>query len=61
MNYEGNFGKGHLPLLMCVKLQNAGKLSSHMWFFRGFCQMLNPSYLVLLDCGSIIIIFFFIF
>jgi len=24
-----------------------------MWFFRGFCEMLNPYYTTLIDCGTI--------
>ncbi len=36
-----------------VKLINAGKLSSHMWFFRGFCELFQPFYCCLIDCGTI--------
>jgi chitin synthase len=27
-----------MNLFMCVKYKNAGKLSSHNWFFNGFCR-----------------------
>lgn len=27
-----------MNLFMVVKYKNAGKLSSHNWFFNGFCQ-----------------------
>lgn len=36
---------------MCVKYKNAGKLSSHNWFFNGFCQELRPQFAILLDVG----------
>lgn len=36
---------------MCVKYKNSGKLSSHNWFFNGFCKELKPKYAVLLDVG----------
>ena len=29
-----------LQLIMCIKELNAGKLSSHNWFFAGFCRQL---------------------
>ena len=40
-----------MNLFMCVKYKNAGKLSSHNWFFNGFCQELRPEFAVLLDVG----------
>ena len=42
----------YLNVFMCCKLENAGKLSSHLWFFRGFCEMFNPDYCALIDCGT---------
>lgn len=30
LNFEPIAGKGKLPVFLCVKLANAGKLSSHM-------------------------------
>lgn len=40
-------------MFLSVKLKNGGKLSSHMWFFRGFCEMFNPKYCVLIDAGTV--------
>ena len=31
---------------------NGKKLSSHMWFFEGFCRLLNPKYVALIDVGT---------
>jgi chitin synthase len=35
-----------------VKQQNKRKLNTHLWFFGGFCRMLNPKYVMLLDVGT---------
>lgn len=35
------------------KYANGTKLSSHLWFFKGFCKEFNPEYCVLMDCGAI--------
>ena len=40
-----------MNLFLCTKYANAGKLSSHNWFFNGFCKELRPEYAVLLDVG----------
>jgi len=40
-----------MNLFLCVKYKNAGKLTSHDFFFNGFCRELNPKYAVLLDVG----------
>lgn len=40
-----------MNLFLCVKYKNEGKLSSHNWFFNGFCKELQPRYVVLLDVG----------
>lgn len=40
-----------MNLFTVVKYANRGKLSSHLWFFEGFCNMINPSTCVLIDCG----------
>jgi chitin synthase len=34
-----------------AKFANKKKLSSHLWFFEGFCNYLKPKYTILLDCG----------
>lgn len=40
-----------MNLFLCVKYKNAGKLSSHNWFFNGFCKELKPEYAVIMDVG----------
>ncbi len=40
-----------MNLFYCVKYKNEGKLSSHNWFFNGFCKELNPHYVILVDVG----------
>lgn len=40
-----------MNLFLCVKYKNNGKLSSHNWFFNGFCKELKPKYTILLDVG----------
>jgi chitin synthase len=40
-----------MNLFFCIKYKNAGKLSSHNWFFNGFCKELNPKHVILLDVG----------
>ena len=41
--------------LVLVKEENAGKLDSHRWFFRGICEKLapRPAFTVLLDAGTV--------
>lgn len=38
--------------VMAIKHLNGGKLNSHLFLFRGFCQYLNPKFTVLLDAGT---------
>jgi chitin synthase len=40
-----------MNLFLCVKYKNSGKLSSHNWFFNGFCRELKPKFAILLDVG----------
>ena len=40
-----------MNLFLCVKYKNSGKLSSHNWFFNGFCKELRPEFAILLDVG----------
>lgn len=42
----------YLKLFSCFKHTNGTKLSSHLWFFEGFCRYLNPEYVILLDVGT---------
>ncbi len=41
----------YLNMFFCVKYANGKKLNSHLWFFRGFCDLLEPDYVMLIDCG----------
>ncbi|KRX08247.1 hypothetical protein PPERSA_01177 [Pseudocohnilembus persalinus] len=41
-----------LTVFFCNKHLNGQKLSSHMWFFQGFCRFLQPTYLTLVDVGT---------
>ena len=41
----------YLNTFLCTKLQSSGRLASHLWFFRGFCEMFNPDYCVLMKAG----------
>ena len=42
----------YLNIFLCTKLEATGKLGSHLWFFRGFCEMFNPEYCCLLEAGT---------
>ena len=35
---EDIFDEKYLYMFFCVKFRNGGKLHSHLWFFRGFCE-----------------------
>jgi cellulose synthase/poly-beta-1,6-N-acetylglucosamine synthase-like glycosyltransferase len=48
---EGPPPTSFMNLFMCIKYKNSGKLSSHNWFFNGFCKELKPRFAVLLDVG----------
>ena len=41
-----------LKIISCFKHTNGTKLSSHLWFFEGFCRQFNPEFCVLLDVGT---------
>jgi chitin synthase len=41
-----------LQVVFALKEHNAGKLNSHLWFFKAFCEQVNPKYSVLLDVGT---------
>mmetsp|Transcript_32571 Transcript_32571/g.56385 ORF Transcript_32571/g.56385 Transcript_32571/m.56385 type:complete len:774 (-) Transcript_32571:45-2366(-) len=41
-----------LKLIWCIKQLNKKKLNTHLWFFKGFCEMLQPKYVMLLDVGT---------
>lgn len=40
-----------MNIFFVAKYKNAQKLSSHNWFFNGFCNELSPKYAILLDVG----------
>jgi chitin synthase len=46
-----NYSK-RLKIFSCFKHLNGTKLSSHLWFFEGFCRFLQPKFIVLLDVGT---------
>ena len=41
-----------LNLVFCVKHFNKRKLNTHLWFFGGFCEMIQPKFVMLLDVGT---------
>jgi chitin synthase len=42
----------YLQLIFCVKQLNKRKLNTHLWFFGGFCYMLKPRFIQLIDVGT---------
>lgn len=48
------FGNTRAPLniIFCVKQYNKRKLNSHLWLFGGFCEVINPEFVMLLDVGT---------
>lgn len=40
-------------MFFIFKHLNGKKLSSHAWFFEGFCRYLSPEFCVLLDVGTV--------
>ncbi|CAI2387308.1 unnamed protein product [Moneuplotes crassus] len=38
---------------LVIKHRNMGKIESHLWFFKGFCNTLNPEITTILDAGTI--------
>lgn len=45
----------HLPMPchLLIKHKNHQKIDSHKWFFKGFCERMNPTFAQIIDCGSI--------
>ena len=41
-----------MQVLVAIKERNAGKLSSHAWGLEGIGFQLDPSYVILVDCGT---------
>ena len=47
--------QGHevpVNFVFAIKHNNGGKLNSHLFFFHGFCEYLNPTYATLVDIGT---------
>ncbi|CAD8134467.1 unnamed protein product [Paramecium octaurelia] len=47
-----NKDEEQMPIFHVFKFANGTKLSSHLWFFKGFCHEFQPEYCVLMDCGA---------
>ncbi|KAJ5622682.1 Chitin synthase C [Penicillium herquei] len=41
-----------VQMILCLKQKPSNKINSHRWIFNGFCRMLNPEVVVLLDAGT---------
>ncbi|KAJ5925310.1 Chitin synthase C, partial [Penicillium verhagenii] len=41
-----------VQMILCLKQQTSNKINSHRWLFNGFCRMLTPEVVVLLDAGT---------
>ena len=46
------YKEASLNLIFCMKQKNMRKLNTHLWFFSGFCRMINPRFVMLLDVGT---------
>lgn len=42
-----------MPIHMVIKHKNQGKIESHKWFFKGFCEYMDPKFVQIIDVGSI--------
>lgn len=38
-----------MPIHFGIKHRNQGKIESHKWFFKGFCEYMNPRYAQIID------------
>jgi chitin synthase len=52
LNFDDSFEQIPLKTMILLKHKNGKKLSSHMWFFQGFCRYIEPKYCVLVDVGT---------
>ncbi|KAJ5623631.1 hypothetical protein N7490_012236 [Penicillium lividum] len=41
-----------VQMIFCLKQKNSKKINSHRWLFNGFCRILNPEVVILLDAGT---------
>jgi len=46
------YHKHKLKSFFLFKHLNNKKLSSHMWYFEGFCRTIKPKYCCLIDVGT---------
>lgn len=42
-----------LDVHFVIKHENSGKIESHLWFFKGFCNKINPEFAFIIDAGTI--------
>ena len=42
-----------IDFFFLVKHKSAGKIESHLWFFKGFCTYLQPKLTQLIDVGTL--------
>jgi chitin synthase len=55
INLVRSLGKRRWPpmqTIFALKVNNAGKLDSHKWFFDAFCSKMKPYYVALIDAGT---------
>jgi len=50
---DGTDSLESVPVLVCIKEENGGKLHSHWWFFQVFSSYLQPDYCIQMDIGSV--------
>ena len=50
---KGKYEFPEIDFFFMLKQENAGKIESHYWFFRGMCQAIKPDLCLLLDVGTI--------
>jgi chitin synthase len=48
----GEHDEASLQLIWVVKEHNKRKLNTHLWFFEGFCEYIQPKFVQLLDVGT---------
>lgn len=48
----GDDSEEAMQLIWVIKHANKRKLNTHLWFFEGFCNYLNPKFVQLLDVGT---------
>jgi chitin synthase len=45
-------GEEPLQVIWAIKQLNKRKLNTHLWFFGGFCEVIQPKYVQLIDIGT---------